>query len=132
MHTSRASNFLYIAESMTCCPCYNPDSFDARCCGVCFYYCPNKNKDSQVNICPFNCKDYWFSGYIQTTDECGPDLCGPQAYGLDAYEPNPYGVNICCVVCFPLKFALFLPCGLGTVFNHCINCMRGTELNYLL
>jgi hypothetical protein len=98
-----------------CCACYNSDSFDARCCGACYYYCPPKNKENRCEFCPINFSEYWNSGYVQTQ----------AGYGRE--EKN----GCCCFVCFPLKFPMFFTCFLGSLCNNCINWYRDTQLNYL-
>jgi len=52
------------------CPCYDKDSFDARCCGACYYCCPLKDKVQQCEVCPSTFSIYWNSGYVQT--DAGP------------------------------------------------------------
>ena len=117
----RVEAFVVIAEQTKmceckCCGCYDHDSIDARCCGVCYCCCPNKNSDKQCNCCPNDFSTYWDSGYVQTT----------AGYGNRAQDHN----GCCCWVCFPLKFAIFFPCFLGSIGNNCINCLRQTNLNY--
>ena len=106
------------------CYCYNESSIDSRCCGVCYcWYSTLIDRKEQCYICPYTLSEYWNSGYIQTNggdgdanERCGKDEC-----------------SICCVICFPLKFTLFFSCLLGASFNHCIDCIRcsNVEHNYL-
>ena len=105
-----------LEKKSSCCPCYNKDSFDARCCGACYYCCPLKNKLQQCEICPTTFTTYWNSGYIQTDA------------GYGKQEKN----GVCCWFCFPVKFTMFFTCFLGSLCNSCINGIRDTELNYLL
>ena len=104
-----------LEKTSTCCPCYDKNSFDARCCGLCYYCCPLKNKLQQCEICPSSFSIYWDSGYVQT--DAGPGKG----------EKN----GIFCWCCFPIKFPMFFTCFLGSICNSCINCVRDTELNYL-
>ena len=123
---SRAQSFMHIASishsnsnsysnSSSCCACYGPNSSDARCCGLCYFCCPTPPNKEQCFCCLNNFTEYWDSGYVQTVSGYGDE------------ENN----GICCVFCFPLKFALFFMCCLGSIGNGWINCMRETNLNYL-
>jgi hypothetical protein len=102
--------------------CYSTESHESRCCGACYWLChPNPEKD-RCECCPNTFCDYWKSGYIQTTqgsvndeDRCSECECD----------------DCCCTLfCFPLKFPIFFPCFLGSVFNGCMNKICGTERNY--
>jgi len=108
---TRASVFLSI-----CSICCKDNLIDARCCGLCYYFCPSKKKpEDRCECCPNTFIDYWYSGYIQTDS----------GYGNN--EKN----SICCWLCFPIKFPVFFPCFIGSLCNNCINWLRDTELNYL-
>ena len=100
---------------LICCPCYDKHSFDARCCGACYYCCPVKDKTQQCAFCPSTFTIYWNSGYVQTDT----------GYGIQ--EKN----GIYCWCCFPIKFPIFFVCFLGSICNSFINSIRDTELNYL-
>ena len=52
--------------------------------------------------------EYCRSGYVQTTD----------------------AGRIGCVICFPVKSALFLPCFLGALCNAGLNWGCATQTNY--
>ena len=117
---NRAKTFVTIATQTAwchcnCCGCYKRNSFDSRCCGVCYACCPSQTVDEQCNFCPNDFKMYWDSGYVQTKS------------GYGGFEENN---GFCCWVCFPLKFALFFPCCFGSLGNECINSMRDTNVNY--
>lgn len=102
-------------ESKYCCPFYNRDSEDSRCCGLCYCCCPAKSAEEQCNCCPNSFEMYWHSGYVQTTA------------GIGKEEEN----GICCWFCFPIKFSLFFPCFIGSLVNSSINNVRKTKNNYL-
>jgi len=112
---SRVHRCLITSTEIICCDCYNKSSIDARCCGACYCCCPEKTKEYQCNVCPNTFCIYWNSGYVQT----------------EAINGSPDTNGCCCMLCFPVKFTLFFPCFLGSVFNNCINYMRDTDLNYL-
>ena len=103
-----------------CCYCYNSKSKDSRCCGACYWCCPVKEEEKPCILCVNNFSEYWDSCYLQTFSGYG----GRQG-AID--EKN----GCFCWVCFPIKFPLFFPCFLGSLFNGCINCMRDTNTNYL-
>jgi len=99
-------------KQRTCCGCYKENSTDTRCCGLCYYCCPAKHIDKNIDekrcdCCPVDFEDYWYSGYVQTT----------AGYGNTAEDIN----GLCCWCCFPVKFPLFFPCFLGSLCNHAIN-----------
>ena len=94
--------------------CYNKNTNDARCCGICYCIYSNQVHEKQCNICPNNFYDYWNSGYIQTND-----------------GPGSKSDGICCWLCFPIKFGYFFSCCLGSICNGCINSIRDTDVNYL-
>jgi hypothetical protein len=108
-----------------CCGCYEPDSTDARCCGVCYCCCPAANIDKDIDkkrcdCCPNDFSEYWYSGLVQTT----------MGYGNSEEDIN----GCCCFVCFPIKFAFFFPCFFGSLLNHAINsccCQYMSRRNYL-
>ena len=107
-----------------CCGCYQADSTDARCCGVCYCCCPAKHIDKEIDkkrcdCCPNDFCEYWYSGLVQTT----------AGYGNPQEEIN----GVCCWFCFLPKFAMFFPCFLGSLVNHSINqcCAAPQKRNYL-
>ena len=104
--------------SMNCCPCYQANSSDARCCGLCYYCAPTPIVKNQCNFCPNNINSYCNSGYIIT-----------QATG----QPEKWDDCDCCctLICLPVKFSCFFPCFFGSMCNNCINYIRDTDLNYL-
>ena len=93
--------------------CYRQPIKDARCCGVCYTFCYDKNR--QLECCPYSVQEYCVSGYVITTSG-------------GVYEDD---VCCCTLVCLPCKLVMFFPCFLGASFNHFINCCRNTETNYL-
>ena len=99
------------------CWCYNKESPDSRCCGLCYCFCLLKDQEKQCHCCPKTFSEYWHSGYVQTTS----------GYGNPEKEEN----GICCWFCFLPKFAVFFPCCLGSLCNNSINSIRKTETNYL-
>lgn len=103
-----------------CCWCYNKASTDSRCCGACYCCCPVKDNEDKRVLCPNGFSDYWDSCYVQTVSGYG---------GKQGAIEEKNGCFTC--VCFPIKFSLFFPCFLGSLFNECINCMRYTDTNYL-
>jgi hypothetical protein len=97
-----------------CCPCYNEDSTDTRCFGLCYCFCRAKNIDKELDrhrcdICPNDLKEYKNSGYFNTEND-----------------------ELCTVLCLPIKIPLFFICILGSACNNCINCTFKTNRNYLL
>ena len=101
----------------TCCGCYKNNSTDTRCCGLCYYCCPAKNINKEIDpgrcdFCPNDFHEYWYSGYVQTTS----------GYGNSAEEMN----GVYCWCCFPLKFPLFFSCFLGSLVNQTINTCSAT------
>jgi len=103
-----------------CCWCYNKSSTDSRCCGACYCCCPVKDNEDPFMLCPNGFSEYWDSCYVQTVSGYG---------GKQKAIEEKNGCFTC--VCFPIKFTLFFPCFLGSLFNECINCMRYTDTNYL-
>ena len=99
------------------CWCYNKESPDSRCCGLCYCFCLLKDQEKQCHCCPKTFSEYWHSGYVQTTS----------GYGNPEKEEN----GICCWFCFLPKFAVFFPCCLGSLCNNSINAVRKTQTNYL-
>ena len=112
-----------------CCECYYRDTLDSRCCGICFYcgdfiYCKKDNKccnncispDLTESWCFKNPYDYFNSGCFLTSGGYGnePDCCCTVFAGV--------------VLC---KFALTSPWLLCSIFNGSINCVCGTDKNYL-
>jgi len=101
----------------TCCGCYKNNSTDTRCCGLCYYCCPAKNINKEIDparcdFCPNDFQEYWYSGYVQTTT----------GYGNKSEEIN----GVYCWCCFPLKFPLFFSCFLGSLVNQTINTCLAT------
>jgi hypothetical protein len=89
--------------------CYRIDSTDTRCFGLCYCCCPAKNISRLVDtkrcdFCPESLAVHLESGYFKTID--GPDE-GDNCF--------------CTVLCLPMKFPLFLPCFLGSIFNDALN-----------
>lgn len=83
---------------------------------------PQLNTNTKNQCCPTDMSDYWRSGYIQTRT------------GTGSKTNEECGCDDCCAttMCLPIKFSLFLPCCLGSLFNECINRLKSTtEKNYL-
>jgi hypothetical protein len=99
------------------CWCYNKESLDMRCCGLCYTFCYIPDKDKQCYMCPETFEIYYTSGYVITTE-------GSQT-GEECEN------CLCTTLCLPFKFALFWPCLFGSLFNNAINYCRNTETNYL-
>ena len=117
---------LYPSKCIKCCKdiynlcccysgCYKKNSFDVRCCGICYLLCPltkdnyNFVDSEQCECCPSNVTIYCDSPYIVTYD---------------------LSVN-CTWFCIPLKLPVTSPCLLGSLFNQCVNYVRNTHHNYL-
>ena len=100
------------------CWCYNKDSQDMRCCGLCYTLCYIPNKEDQCYMCPETFEIYYTSGYVITTD-------GGSQTGEDCEN------CLCTTLCLPFKIALFWPCLFGSLFNNSINYCRDTNTNYL-
>jgi hypothetical protein len=107
-----------------CCGCYDANSTDSRCCGVCYCCCPAANIDKDIDkkrcdCCPNDFSEYWYSGLVQTT----------MGYGNSEQDINGF----CCCVCFPIKFAFFFPCFFGSLANDGLNrcCAAPSKRNYL-
>jgi hypothetical protein len=100
------------------CWCYNRESQDMRCCGVCYICCYNPNKEEQCYMCPETFEIYYTSGYVITT-------CGYGRTNDECEDCMPT------TLCLPLKLAFFWPCLFGSIFNNCINYCRTTDTNYL-
>ena len=101
------------------CGCYDKElSNDMRCCGLCYCYCQNLNKEDQCNCCNETFKEYYNSGYFITTS----------GYGN---TEEPCENCVCTIMCLPFKFPLFFSCFLGSIFNNMINICRNTNNNYL-
>ena len=101
----------------SCCGCYNKESMDMRCCGICYYRYDNLDKQEQCNICPETLDVYCTSSYIVT--ECKP-----------SHNTDDCDHCIPTILCLPLKLPMCFPCLLGSVFNNSINYCRGTHTNY--
>ena len=103
-----------------CCPCYDRDSEDARCCGICYKCCPVKDNETRCDWCLNDLDEYCKSGMVYTDS------------GLPGNGGKPDGdCNVFCVVCLPIKFSFFFSCCLGSCLNGCINACRDTNTNYL-
>jgi hypothetical protein len=100
------------------CWCYNKESQDMRCCGLCYTCCYFPNKDDQCYMCPETFETYYTSGYVITTD-------GSSRTGEDCED------CLCTTLCLPIKLSLFFPCLVGSLFNNSINYCRNTNTNYL-
>ena len=100
------------------CCCYNKESQDMRCCGLCYTFCYYPDKEDQCYMCPETFEIYYTSGYFITS-------CG---YG----DSNEECENcLPTVFCLPVKIALFWPCLFGSLCNNSINYCRSTDANYL-
>jgi hypothetical protein len=98
--------------------CYNADSTDARCCGLCYCCCRAKNIEKEIDkercdCCPNDFNEYWYSGYVQTT----------AGYGNSDEDIN----GVYCWFCFPVKFSLFFSCCLGSLVNQTLNTCCATS-----
>jgi len=103
-----------------CCPCYDRDSTDARCCGICYKCCPVKDNETRCDWCLNDLDEYCKSGMVYTDS------------GMPGNGNKPDGdCNIFCVICLPIKFSFFFSCCFGSCFNGCINSCRDTNTNYL-
>ena len=100
------------------CWCYNKESLDMRCCGLCYTCCYIPDKDKQCYVCPETFEIYYNSGYFITTD--GGSQTGEECENC-----------LCTAFCLPLKLPMFFSCLLGSLFNNSINYCRNTESNYL-
>lgn len=100
------------------CWCYNKESQDMRCCGLCYTFCYLTNKEDQCYVCPETFEIFYTSGYFVTT-------CGYGHTGDDCEDCVPT------TLCLPLKLPIFFPCLLGSLFNNVINYCRYTDSNYL-
>ena len=116
-------------EKYKCCECYYKDTLDSRCCGLCFYfgdsiYCDKKNKccyncissDISDIWCFNNPNDYFSSGCFLTSSGYGKE---PECF-CTVFA----GIVLC-------KFALTFPWLLCSMLNGTINCVCGTNKNYL-
>ena len=116
-NTQKNEKILKEKDNKVCC-CYNKQSKDMRCCGLCYTFCYVPNKDDQCYMCLNTFEEYYTSGYFITTcgygktdDEC--ENCVPTT------------------LCLPIKLPIFFTCLLGSIFNNCINYCRVTNANYL-
>ena len=100
------------------CWCYNKDSQDMRCCGLCYTFCYITNKQEQCYVCPETFELYYTSGYVITT-------CGYGHTDDDCQDCVPT------TMCLPLKLPMFFTCLVGSIVNNCINNCRDTNTNYL-
>jgi len=107
-------------QRYNCCPCYDKDSADARCCGICYKCCPTKDNEARCDWCLNDLDEYCKSGMVYTDS------------GMPRNGDNPENdCNLCCVICLPIKFSLFFSCCFGSCFNGFINACRDTNTNYL-
>jgi hypothetical protein len=98
---------------------YQAASNDTRCCGLCYYCCPieqlieNKNPPPPPPpyLCPTDLPDYFQSVWVYTDTKNGGIL--------------PFQWDLCCFLCFPIKFAFCWPGFFGAILNQCINNQRG-------
>jgi hypothetical protein len=108
------------------CGCYNKESTDARCCGLCYCFCPAKHINRTIDkdrcdFCPETFTAYRESGYFITYG----------GYGRHNNDDDCF----CTTICLPFKIPVFSPCILGSLFNSLLNycCYLETEnRNYLL
>ena len=116
-------------EFCNCCECYYKDTLDSRCCGICFYcgeyiYCEKENKccykcitsDLEEQWCLNNPNEYFKSGLFLTS--------GGYGNKPDCFCTVFAGIVLC-------KFALTFPCLLCSILNGTMNCVCGTDKNYL-
>ena len=111
------------------CKCYHKETLDSRCCGLCFYcgeyiYCDKEGKccyncitsDLEQKWCLNNPNEYFKSGLFLTSGGYGnePDCCCTLFAGIVLG-----------------KFALTFPCLLCSILNGTMNCVCGTDKNYL-
>ncbi len=117
------------SEFCNCCKCYHKDTLDSRCCGICFYcgeyiYCEKENKccykcitsELEDKWCLNNPNEYFKSGLFLTS--------GGYGHEPDCFCTVFAGIVLC-------KFALTFPCLLCSILNGTINCVCGTDKNYL-
>ena len=107
-------------KNNNCCPCYDRDSKDARCCGICYKFCPVKDNEARCDWCLNDLDEYCNSGMVYT--DSGMPRNG---------DNSDDDCNVFCVVCLPIKFSFFFSCCFGSCFNGCINACRDTNTNYL-
>jgi len=101
------------------CGCYNEESFDTRCCGLCYCglcnccFSTRKNPPSneECDFCMRDFWEHWKSAYIQT---------------ITGYGRGEESECCCTCLCLPLKFPLFFPCLLGALFNQLLNTCCAT------
>ena len=111
------------------CKCYHKETLDSRCCGICFYcgeyiYCEKENKccykcitsDLEDKWCLNNPNEYFKSGLFLTS--------GGYGHEPDCFCTVFAGIVLC-------KFALTFPCLLCSILNGTMNCVCGTDKNYL-
>jgi hypothetical protein len=116
-------------EENKCCECYNKETLDSRCCGLCFYcgeyiYCVKENKccyncitsDLEDKWCVNNPCEYFNSGLFLTSSGYGNEP--------DCFCTVFAGIVLC-------KFALTFPWLLCSMCNGTINCICETDKNYL-
>jgi hypothetical protein len=103
---------------LCCCNtgCYRKDSPDMRCCGL--------TPGSQDMGCFPTLSEFVKSPLCSIDDTHNP-------YGTRSERLPGDDGDCCAVLCCPCKFVFTLPCLIGTIFNSIINCIRGTNGNYL-
>ena len=138
-------------DETCCCYCYNAESKDSRCCGICycydrckkyclceiFYVCccpPPKNNEPTSNAPTSNEEeeinknkrfDWCPINFSEYWDSCYVQTTS--GYGRSVEEKN----GLCCWFCFIPKLGMFFPCLFGSICNGCVNCLRDTKTNYL-
>jgi hypothetical protein len=136
-------------DETCCCYCYNAESKDSRCCGICYCYdrckkyclceifdvccCPPPNNNAPTSNAPTSNKgeeinkrfDWCPINFTAYWDSCYVQTTS--GYGRSAEEKN----DVCCWFCFFPKLGMFFPCFLGSICNGCINGLRDTKTNYL-
>jgi hypothetical protein len=112
------------------CGCYKEGTTDARCCGLCYCFCPARHISRHIDrdrcdFCPETFTEYLDSGYVRT-------------HG--GYGQNNDDDCFCTVLCLPFKFPFFFPCAIGSIINSALNrshlinccCYSGRDVrNYL-
>jgi len=112
------------------CGCYKEGTTDARCCGLCYCFCPARHISRHIDrdrcdFCPETFTEYIDSGYVRT-------------HG--GYGQNNDDDCFCTVLCLPFKFPFFFPCAIGSIINSALNrshlinccCYSGRDVrNYL-
>ena len=95
--------------------CYNKNSVDMRCCGLCYMLCPLNESTYNVD-------------YMGHSEVCPHDI---KVYTKLCKNLNNICSSDCCICCCPIIYVSLIMCLPGTLFNHFINCIRKTHQNYL-